>query len=163
MEQISTKYALKYPYGKVYKVYNTINDKVYIGSTVNYYVSNRIGSHRVEYRKWKANKDNKSFSTLYYIFDEVGCENCKCEILEEFPCDNLKELRKREAHYILENKDKAVNKNIPGRNRETYYKDVKYMSQKKYYQKNKEKICEYKREYDKKKSLLKKQQQQQQQ
>lgn len=139
------KFVQKYPYGKVYKVINCVNNKIYIGSTVNFYLSNRFGAHRVEYRKWKNNQQNQTFTTLFNMFEEVGCENCKVELIELFPCDNLKELRKREAHYIMENKEICYNKNIPGRNRETYYKDVKYMSQKLYYQKNKEKINAYKR------------------
>ena len=54
-------------------------------------------------------------------FDEFGLEHCKMVLVEEYPCQNRKQLEKREGEYI-ENGKKCLKKNcIVGRTRTEYY------------------------------------------
>jgi hypothetical protein len=142
-------------YSKIYKLESDKGPKIYIGSCYSTkYLSNRMGNHREGYKKYKNNKAN--FCSSYLLFDEYGMENCKITLIENFKCENKKELMGREGYYILQNRDICVNKSIPGRDKKEYYKDVKYFSQKIYYEKNKQKINSQKRIKDKEKYLLKK-------
>ena len=52
-----------------------------------------------------------------------GVENFYIELIEEYPCDNLEQLRKRERHYIREMG--TLNKFIAGRTKSEYVKDNK--------------------------------------
>ena len=47
------------------------------------------------------------------MFDEFGVENCKIELVEQFPCSNKDELNKREGYHIR--REKCVNKFVAGR------------------------------------------------
>ena len=47
-------------------------------------------------------------------FDEFGVENCKMVLIEECPCQNSKQLDKREGEYI-ENDKSRLNICIVGR------------------------------------------------
>jgi hypothetical protein len=70
---------------------------------------------------------------VFHLFDEFGVENCKIELVERCPCNSQEELRKREGEHIKDNE--CVNKVVAGRtNKEAAQA---------YYDKNKEKICEY--------------------
>ena len=80
------------------------------------------------------------------IFDEFGIENCKIELMENYPCNCKEELLRREGHYI-KNTD-CVNKVIPHRTaeerkevaREYYYKH-RDKTLKKHLEKNKCPFC----------------------
>ena len=39
-------------------------------------------------------------------FDEFGVENCKMVLIEECPCQNRKQLKKREGEYIENDKSR---------------------------------------------------------
>ena len=47
-------------------------------------------------------------------FDEFGVEHCKIVLIEEFPCQNKKQLEKREGECI-ENDKKCLSKRGVGR------------------------------------------------
>lgn len=144
-------------FGKIYKIVSNKGDKIYIGSCYSSkYISDRMGAHRQGYLKYKAGIGG--YCSSYELFDLYGVENCSIKLIEHYKCNNKQELHAREGVHILENKDICVNKNMAGRSREQYFKDVAYKSQKKYYLKNKEKICQYKKEYDRKKREAKKNQ-----
>ena len=49
---------VNYTNSKVYKIWSTQGDKIYVGSTTKQYLSQRMDKHRMEYRYWK-NKNNK--------------------------------------------------------------------------------------------------------
>ena len=38
--------------------------------------------------------------TSFLLFDEYGPENCKIELIEEYPCQTKEQLTQREGHYI---------------------------------------------------------------
>ena len=63
-------------------------------------------------------EDKPFFRSVNYIFDKFGFENCKIELVENFPCNSKEELTKREGFYIQSND--CVNKHIAGRTKEEY-------------------------------------------
>ena len=151
---------MNYANTKIYKIMSHLGDKIYIGSTTKKHLCERMGNHRYGYKKWKEGKIRKVNS--FDIFEEYGVDNCKIVLLESFACSSKEEKNAKEAHYIQTNV--CVNKIIPGRTDEQYYKDneVKIKeyhksyreehrqlysdAAKKYYEKNKETIDNKKNE-----------------
>ena len=77
--------------GYIYKITNTLNDKVYIGQTIKT-VQKRFAQH-----KNNSNKEYFSQIVLYKAFNKYGIENFICEEIEEVPNDKLDE---REKYWI---------------------------------------------------------------
>lgn len=77
--------------GYIYKITNTLNDKVYIGQTIKT-VEKRFTQH-----KNNSNKEYFSQIVLYKAFNKYGIENFICEEIEEVPNDKLDE---REKYWI---------------------------------------------------------------
>ena len=77
--------------GKIYQILNSINDEVYIGSTCQP-LSKRMVKHR-----WGMNNQKMR---LYDMMKELGADKFYIELVEEYPCDNIEQLRQREGHYI---------------------------------------------------------------
>ena len=125
-----------YSKNKIYKIYSYLGDKIYIGSTVYEFVSQRMVKHRDSYKQWK--KNNERYMRSFVLFEEYGIENCYIELIEAKPCLDINEQAKLEGSYIrtLE----CVNKNIPGRTNKEYREDNKdkiKAKNKQYYEKNK--------------------------
>jgi hypothetical protein len=124
-----------YQNGKIYKIWSLLTDKIYIGSTCNDL------PHR-----FKQHKKNNNNCNSKLLFDEVGFENCKIELIEYYPCNSKLELTKREGEIQRENKEFIVNTKIESRTRKEYKNDnsEKIKAQDKLYQiNNKDKIKEY--------------------
>jgi len=152
---------VNYNNGKIYKIESHLGDKVYIGSTTKEFLSQRMVTHRGDYKRWKQGKCN--LITSFSLFDEYGIENCSIVLLESYPCESKDELHAREAHFIKT--IQCVNKYIPGRTIKEYYKANKETinekhkeyyeanketindKHKKYQEVNKEQLKEYKKEY----------------
>ena len=100
----------KYSKGKIYKIVDVGYNKCYIGSTCEGMLCKRMAKHRISYNQFK--KNNYSYNTVFDIFDEYGLENCKIELVEDFPCNNKRELLKREGFHIQGTE--CVNKYIAG-------------------------------------------------
>lgn len=130
---------MDYKNGKIYKIVDNAYTKMYIGSTTQP-LSKRFYCHKNNYFLWKNGKHNKT--TVYNIFDEFGINNCKIELIINYPCNSKDELEKKEGEYIKNNE--CVNKCIPRRTKKEYYED------------NKDKLKEYylKRYSSKKKDIL---------
>ena len=79
----------KYSNGKIYKITDNAYTKCYIGSTIQP-LSSRMGGHRREYKRYLLG--NFTLITSFLLFQEFGKENCKIEIIEEYPCENLEQL-----------------------------------------------------------------------
>ena len=109
-----------YQKGKIYRIWDSTFTKCYIGSTCES-LSQRMSSHRKNYKTHKI--DGKGFTTADMLFDEYGIENCKIEIIENYPCNSKAELHAREGQYQRENE--RINKNIAGRNMKQYNEDNK--------------------------------------
>jgi len=133
---------VNYANSKVYKIWSTQGDKIYIGSTTKEYLSQRMDAHRGDYKKLKNGKHRKLSS--YILFEEYGLENCFIELLEAKECNSKDELLQLEGKYIRE--QVCVNKCIAGRTEKQYREDNKE-SMKQYYQDNKEHILEQKKQY----------------
>ena len=77
---------------KIYKLVNIVTNQIYIGSTTKPLMV-RFNHHRSSH--------NKAVSrTLFY----PDVKNVCIELLEEYPCNTINELRARELHYISLNK-----------------------------------------------------------
>ena len=118
-----------YQEGKIYKILNTCTDDVYIGSTTQM-LCNRMKSHRRNHKY----SGNKSHYKLYQAFSENGVENFYIEILEKCPCTCKEDLLAREGHWIRKEKP-SLNTRTPGRTKIEWFQD------------NKDKMKEYKKEY----------------
>jgi hypothetical protein len=68
---------------------------------------------------------------------EIGTEHFYIELVEEYSCDNIEQLNRREGHFIREfnSYNNGYNGVIAGRNKKEYYGD------------NKEQRTEYNKEY----------------
>ena len=88
----------RYENGKIYKITDIGYNKTYVGSTCES-LSKRIERHRAKYNNYKTGKTNSKIS-VFDIFDEFGIENCKIELIENYPCNCKEELLRREGHYI---------------------------------------------------------------
>ena len=72
-------------------------------------------------------------------FEEYGIDNCKIELIENYPCQTKEELLRREGHHIKSND--CVNKQVAGRTPTQYYeqnKEYRYKQRKEHYQRHKE-------------------------
>ena len=147
-----------YQEGKIYKIYNTINDDIYIESTTQK-LCERMRGHRTS-----ANFGRHRNYNIYKAFREHGVENFYIELIEKCPCHDKEELRQKEGEYIRELKP-SLNMKIAGRTTKEYYNEHKeHLSQlmkaynennkehirelhKQYYEHNKEDIKEQKKQY----------------
>jgi len=129
---------VNYQNTKIYKIESHLGPKIYIGSTTKEYLSQRMDTHRSDYKRWKNGNPNKTMS--FELFEEYGVENCKIVLLETYPCIIYDERASREAYYIrtLE----CVNKVIPNRTPKEYYENNKDKF-KQYREDNKDKIKQY--------------------
>jgi ribosomal protein S27AE len=107
----------RYVNGKIYKIVCNETNEVYYGSTI-LSLKDRIIKHKCSLKCESRQIINRN--NYYY------------ELIEDYSCNNRKELETRERWYIENNK--CINKIIPTR------------TLKEYYQENKEKILEKKNE-----------------
>ena len=78
---------------KIYKLTSPQTDRCYIGSTKQKYLSDRVSSHRVQYRRF-INKKDKLYCSSFEI---VQYEDMKYELIEE--TDDIR----KESFHILNN------------------------------------------------------------
>jgi hypothetical protein len=137
---------VNYANGKIYKIESTLGDKIYVGSTTKEQLSQRMSTHRSNYKSWKVGKGSRV--TSFQLFDEYGLENCKIVLLEDCQCETKDQLTAREAHYIRTLV--CVNKYVPLRTEKERYEENKeaiLAKHKKYCEENKEAISAKKKEY----------------
>ena len=108
----------KYSKAKIYKIVDVNYEKCYIGSTVQP-LAGRLGDHKKKFRLFLNQKHH--YVTSFVLFEDYGIENCKIELIEEFPCDNVEQLLKREGEHIKAND--CVNRCLAGRGSKDYYND----------------------------------------
>jgi len=77
-----------YSLGKVYKIVNSMNDKIYIGSTC-WPLSKRMAGHRDAARRGKQ-------QALYCAMVELGIEKFEIVLIENYPCTDQSQLLSRE-------------------------------------------------------------------
>lgn len=84
---------VNYENSKIYQVVNTLNDKIYIGSTCN--------ELRVRFRQHKARSNQTKYKeTEFYTCLKENKDCFKIILLEYFPCNTKQELEKREYEVI---------------------------------------------------------------
>ena len=134
---------INYQEGKIYKIYNTINDDMYVGSTT-LKLCERMRDHRK-----CMNVKAKQRSLIYKAFREHGVEHFYIELVEKCPCNDKDELRKKEGEWIR-GLNPSLNIRIAGRTPIDYYSDNKESIKehvKQYKENNKEAIKEQKKHY----------------
>ena len=131
-----SKQMVNYELGKIYKLVCNNTELIYIGSTCQKLLSQRLSGHVADYKRWKNGKGN--YVTSFKII-EGG--DYYMELLEAVTCSSFDDLAKKERHYI-ESID-CVNKIIPGRTNKEYQQDNKEklkVYKKQLYSDNKEEI-----------------------
>lgn len=77
--------------GKIYKIYNDINDKLYIGKTLDT-IENRLKEHKKDSKRSRMEK-----RPLYNAMNKYGAEHFYIELIEEV---DLELLSQRECYWI---------------------------------------------------------------
>lgn len=119
-----------YSKGKIYIIRCTDSDDVYIGSTIQS-LSKRMTGHRVGYKL----RPHKCTSSIL-----IGRGTAYIELVEDFPCENVEQLRKREGE-VIRSRD-CVNRCVAGRSKSEYReenRDTILKEKRVYHQANKEK------------------------
>ena len=102
-----------YSKGKIYKILNSIDDEIYVGSTIEA-LSRRMTKHRCL-------ANTNPYNKLYKHMIDIGIDKFYIELVENYPCNDVYELIAREGYYIRENG--TLNKNVAGRTRKEYMED----------------------------------------
>jgi hypothetical protein len=95
---------VNYTNGKIYKLVNNVDDKIYVGSTV-MRLSKRKGKHHEDFLKYPDR-------TVYKHLNQIGWGNVDIILIEAFECKNKEELHSRERYWYDELKPE-LNKNLP--------------------------------------------------
>ena len=130
----------KYQNGKIYKIWNDVNDEIYVGSTHDT-LSRRMTKHRATV---KTNTSRR----LYQTMNEIGIEHFRIELVENFSCKSKEELNAREGHWIRQ--IGTLNSVIAGRTKKEYYNEHKTIileHQQQHYEQNKEIVQERQKKY----------------
>lgn len=77
--------------GKIYKIYNDVNDKLYIGKTLDT-IENRLKEHKKDSKRVRKEK-----RPLYNAMNKYGTEHFYIELIEEV---DLELLSQRECYWI---------------------------------------------------------------
>jgi hypothetical protein len=125
--------------GYIYKLWSSQTDDIYIGSTKEKYLCNRMSKHKYNYNSWLN-------GTQHYVtsYELLKYDDCKIECLEFVEFNNIVELRAKEGKYIRELD--CVNKRIECRTKKEWANDNKELVlkiQKKFRDNNKDKTEQY--------------------
>lgn len=108
----------KYHGAKIYAIRSPHTDKIYIGSTIEKYLSSRLNGHNSKYKLFLKGKYHNVTS-----FELLKLGDAYIELLESFPCENALELQKREGELIREHQINCVNRIVVGRTKKEYRYD----------------------------------------
>ena len=120
---------VNYQNGKIYKIINYVNENIYVGSTVKR-LCNRMAHHRDLAR-------NNNTTKLYQHMREIGIENFKIVLIENYSCNSKEELLSKEDEYIRTLKPELNMVNAV--KNEEKFKETQKRLRKEYYENNKEK------------------------
>jgi hypothetical protein len=95
-----------YSISKIYKIKSENTDEVYIGSTTKKTINDRYSQHKWAYKQYKSGFENECNYSSRAILEKG---DCSIELLEEYPCDNEYQLKKRE-YYLIDNTPNTINK-----------------------------------------------------
>ena len=113
-----------YSKGKIYKIVDNTNNNVYIGSTCEPTLAQRLAQHRSDYAKYL--RGVRGLTTSFLI---LANNNYDIVLLEECDVNSRDQLFQRERYYqdLIPNINKLKNARTPEENRE-----VKILSRKNY-------------------------------
>ena len=123
---------VNYKQGKIYKLVDNTNGNIYVGSTCQTTLAQRLSEHVSKYKMHMNGKYNYVTS-----FEIIKNGNYDIVLLEACSCETKDELHARERHYI--ESINCVNKYIVGRTKKEY-REV-------YKETNKDHIKEYSKAY----------------
>ena len=126
-----------YSNGTIYCIRNNVDDDIYIGSTTQA-LSKRMVKHRSKVESKQANHYK-----LYQKMKNIGVENFYIELVKDFPCETLEQLRAEEGKFIRQMG--TLNFMVAGRDKKQHYeenKEATLTKQKERYEENKEVILE---------------------
>ncbi len=109
-----------YSQAKIYKITNDFNNDVWIGTTCDTLVK-KMSVHKAE-----AIRNVRKDCVIQNNIREFGFDRFRIQLIEDFPCEDVYQLRQRQGHFIREMK--AINK---------------YSDSNEYYEQNKKKIKEH--------------------
>ncbi len=89
----------KYEKGQIYLIKCKETGLGYVGSTIDP-LRVRLSKHRTDFRGYYGFKDNK-LRNYRSSFDVMESDEYEIHLLEKYPCNERKELLKREALWIL--------------------------------------------------------------
>lgn len=121
-----------YQQSKIYKIISPHTDKIYIGSTIKQYLSQRLVKHKSDFKRWQQGKTHKVSS-----FDLIELGNVEIILLELYPCNSKDELTSRERYWYDLNKELSINKIRPWVTSDETLETRKerYINNKEYYKK----------------------------
>ena len=103
-----------YELSKIYKIISTHTDKIYIGSTCEKHLSNRLAGHKAQYKRMiKLKEEGFNSYPKMTSYELIKLGEVEIVLIENYPCKDRYELLRREREIIDENKDKIVNKGKP--------------------------------------------------
>ena len=133
-----------YSQAKIYKITNDHNNDVYVGSTCDT-LTKRFSGH-----KNSLNCMNRNLSSLYKLMNELGFERFRIQLIENYPCEDIYQLRQREGFYIrqigtlnmrlagITPEETKINKLINEKKRQQVKKEEIKQKNKMHYELNKE-------------------------
>ena len=86
----------KYEHSKIFKIVCDETNKIFIGSTVQKYLSSRLSQFKLLHKNYKNNQ-----SRIYReVFQVLEKESYHIELIENYACKNKLQLRRREKVYV---------------------------------------------------------------
>ena len=131
-----------YSKGKIYKLINIIDDKIYIGSTI------QPLSKRLCEQKCRANGTDRSHYKVHHRMAKLGIYNFYIELVEPCACSTKEELSAKEGEWIR--KIATLNAKIAGRTMIEYrneHKDEARERTKQWIENNKERKARMDKHY----------------
>ena len=132
---------VNYGNGKIYKLVNNVDDKIYVGSTTTI-LTKRLHQHKLKSKTCPER-------TCYKHLINIGWGNVEIILIENYECKSKEELHARERHFIDELKPE-LNKQLPGRTLAEWYQDNKETHKnnvKEYRDNNPEKVKQSKKQW----------------
>jgi hypothetical protein len=127
----------KYENGKIYKLINTVDDHIYVGST-----TQTLPQRKLRHRRDCVLDPNRP--VCFHINNIGGFDKVEIMLVEEFGCNSRNELEARERYWI-EQLHPTLNRVIPTRTKKEHYQENRekvLLKQKQYYIDNRDKILQ---------------------
>ena len=110
----------KYNNAKIDYTGNIIDEEIYVGSTCQT-LSQRMTKHRYDAN----NRPGKM--AIATKMNELGVGNFYIDLIEAYPCDDIKQLNRKEGEWIR--KLGTLNSKLPGRTSAEYFREVTHIKQ----------------------------------